>query len=239
MISGFTQITPSDIRKTSTNKNGVLLGTLAVTRDGKVYRWARAGSASIATGLLTVNSDAVANAVNRTVAATAAVNATTVLVNVGGAIAADFFADGYLTVSDATGEGISYLIAGNTSTAGAGVMNVSLAEPLATGLTVSVSEVSLLKNENDAVVVSAIDQLDLAVGVTNTAVAAGAYFWNQVQGDCSVLADEAVARGQELTIGTSVVGAVEAIDLIGEQTVGVAKEALVDTEYRAVKLSIV
>lgn len=239
MISGFMQITPTDARKTSTTKNGVSLGTTVVTRDGKVYRWSRAGAVALNPGQLTVNSDVTANAVNRTVARTYAVGATQVIVDVGGAIAADFFADGYLTISDATGEGVNYLVVGNTSTSGAAEMTVTLAEPLVTTLTVDVSEASLVRNENDGVVISAVDQADLAVGVPNTSVAAGSYFWNQIQGECSVLADEAVTKGVELTIGTSVAGAVEAIDLIGEQTVGVATEALVDTEYRSVKLTIV
>lgn len=238
MISGFTQITPTDARKTSTTKNGVLLGTSAVTRDGKVYRWSKAGGVALAAGKLTVNSDVDANVINKTVAATVAAGSLQVVVDAAGAIAADAYADGYLTVSDATGEGISYLIVGNTSTSGAGEMTVTLAEPLVVGLTVDVSEVSLLKNVNDGVVISATDQADLAVGVPNVSVAASSYFWNQVSGDCSVLADEAVTKGVVLTIGTGVAGAVEAIDLIGEQAVGVAKEALVDTEYRAAHLTI-
>ncbi len=238
MISGFMQITPSDARKTSTTKNGVLLGTAAVTRDKKVYVWSKAGGTILATGKLTVNSDVDANVVNKTVARTVAAGATQVVVDAAGAITADAYADGYLTVSDATGEGHSYLIVGNTSTSGAAEMTVTLAEPLVEGLTVDVSEVTLLKNVNDSVVISATDQADLAVGVPNTAVAVGSYFWNQVYGDCSVLADEAVTKGLALTIGTGVAGAVEAHDAAGEQMIGVAHEALVDTEYRAVKLTI-
>lgn len=232
------QITPSDARKVSTTKNGVLLGTPAVTRDGKVYVWSKAGGTLLATGKLTVNADVDANVVNKTVARTTAVGATQVIVDAAGAVTADAYADGYLTISDATGEGHSYLVVGNTSTSGAGEMIVTLAEPLVEALTIDVSEATLLKNVNDGVVISAVDQADLAVGVPNVAVAAGSYFWNQVQGDCSVLADEAVTKGVVLTIGTGVAGAVEAIDLIGEQEVGIAKEALVDTEYRSVKLTI-
>lgn len=238
MFSGFTQITPTDARAVSTTKNGVLLGTKAATRDGKVYVWSRAGGTALGAGKLTVNSDVDSNVVNRTVAATVAKGSRTVVIDTGAAVAADAYVDGYLTVSDATGEGINYLIVGNTSTSGAAEMTVTLAEPLEVDLTVDVSEVSLVRNVNDAVVISAVDQADLAVGVPNVSVAANSYFWNQVYGDCSVLADEAVTRGTTLTIGTGTAGAVEAIDLIGEQAVGIANEALVDTEHRSVKLTI-
>jgi hypothetical protein len=74
--------------------------------------------------------------------------------------------------------------------------------------------------------------------VPNVAVTAAFYAWLQTGGECAVLADEAVAKGLSLTIGTGVVGAVEAADGAGEQVIGVASEALVDTEYRSAFLTI-
>jgi hypothetical protein len=238
MISGFMQITPNDARGTSSTKNGVTLGSIAITRDGKFYAFTKAGAANLATGKLTVNADADANVVNKTVARTTAAGAMTVIVDAAGAVVADAYADGVFTVSDATGEGHDYLVVGNSAVAGAGEVTLMLAEPLIEALTIDVSEYTLVKSLYDGVVISATDQADAPAGVPNTAVTAAYYFWNQIRGRGAVLADEAVARGLALTTGTGVAGAVEALDAAGEPQIGVATEALVDTEFTSAFLSI-
>lgn len=238
MISGFQQIVPSDARKVSTTKNGVVLGTLAVTRDGKFYAWSLAGAANLATSKLTVNADADANVVNKTVARTTAAGALSVIVDAAGTVVADAYVDGTFTASDATGEGHDYLVVGNTGVTGAGEITIFLAEPLVEALTIDVSEYTLVKNLYDSVVISATDQADAPVGVPNQAVTAANYFWNQIRGRSAVWADEAVARGLALTIGTGSAGAVEALDAAGEPQIGVVDTTLVDTEYTSAFLSM-
>lgn len=239
MISGFLQIAPTDARKATSTKNGVILGTPAVTRDGKVYRFTKDSGAGLATGILTVNPDADANVVDVTVAATVAKDARSVVIDAGGTIVADAYVDGYLTVSDATGQGHNYLVTGNTGVSGAGEITVSLAEPLVEGLTVDVSEVTLLKNNHDSVVLSATNQLDVATGVTNTSVTASYYFWAQVTGVCSVKADASThARGSEATISGLTAGAIGLKDGLAETVVGVYDQVAVSTEYRSTLLRI-
>lgn len=238
MISGFQQIVPSDARTISSTKNGVQLGTLAVTRDGKFYAWSLAGASNLATGKLTVNADANADVVNKTVARTTAAGSKSVIVDAAGTVVADAYVDGVFTVSDATGEGHDYLVVGNTGVTGAGEITLFLAEPLIEALTIDVSEYTLVKNLYDSVVISATDQADAPVGVPNLAVTAAYYFWNQIRGSAAVLADEAVTRGQALTIGTGTAGAVEALDAAGEPQIGVANNTLVDTEYTSAFLSM-
>ena len=94
------------------------------------------------------------------------------------------------------------------------------------------SEASLDKSPYDDVVVSATDQGDLAVGIPNVSVTAAYYGWVQTKGPCAALADETLAIGSMLTIGTGVAGALEVKDGVGEQAVAVASVAGVDTEYR-------
>lgn len=224
-------------REISSTKS-MTLGTKYVDEFGKTYRYAKAGAANIATGILCVNADADANVVNVTVARTYAAGVKEVIIDAGGAIVADAYADGTLTINDATGEGINYRVSGNSGVSGAGEVTVYLAEPTVTALTIDVSEASLIKNLFDSVVLSATDQADMAVGVTNTAVTAAYYFWIQTGGTCAALADEAVTRGLALTIGTGTAGAVEALDGAGEPQIGVARDTLVDTEYRSVFLTI-
>lgn len=227
-------------RETSTTKQHNV-GTRYVQGkddDQRIYRYTLAGASALDPGKLVVNSDVDSDVVNKTVARTYAAGTTTVIIDAAGAVAADEYADGTLTISDATGEGVSCRVAGNTVLTGAGELTVYLKEPVPVALTIDVSEATLLRNPWYGTVISATDQADLPVGVPNVTIAAGSYGWVQTRGECAVLADEAVAKGLELTIGTGVAGAVEAVDAAGEAKIGTAYEALVDTEYRAVYLSI-
>lgn len=239
MSTGYTQITERDARKTSATRNGNVLGKPVITRDGKVYRWSRAGGTALAVGKLNVNPDPTSDVVNKTVARTYAAGVTEVIVDAAGTIVADAFQDGTFTVSDATGEGFNCLVVSNTGVTGAGEITLQLAEPTVAALTIDVSEYTLEKNNYDDVVISVTDQLDMPTGVSNTAVAADYYFWNQVWGKCSVLADASThARGSEVTISAATAGAIGLKDAAGEPLVGVYDNTPVSTEYRSIHLKI-
>jgi hypothetical protein len=236
----FTQrlsLTAQAARKLNVDRLHVL-GSIAETADGRVYRYSLAGGTSLAPGKINVAATVNADATNKTVARTVAAGQYQVVLDAGGTIVADAYKDGYLTINDATGEGISYAVSGHTGVTGAGEITVQLKEPLVVGLTIDVSEASLTKNPWDSVVISVADQLDMAVGIANHAITNAYYGWVQTRGVCSALADESYAIGQALTIGSSVVGALEAADASGEQVVGCAIVAGVDTEYREVFLTI-
>lgn len=229
-----------NVRETSTTKQHEV-GTryvMAGDEDQKVYRYALAGASALDPGKLCVNSDVDSDVVNKTVARTYAAGTKEVIIDSAGAVTADEYAGGTLTISDATGEGVSMRVSGNTALSGAGELTVYLKEPCPVALTIDVSEATLLRNPWYGVVISATDQADMAVGVPNVSIAAGSYGWLQTRGECAVWADEAVAKGLALTIGTGTAGQVEALDAAGEVQIGVAMEALVDTEYRAAYLSI-
>jgi len=224
-------------REISDTKQHVL-GQKYEDEFGRIYRYVLAGAADLAAGKLVVNGDADTDGTNVTVARTYTAGQTSIVVDFGGAVTADYFADGTLTVSDATGEGVTVEVAGNTATSGAGESTISLKEPLPVALTIDVSEVTLDRSPWASVVISATDQADMPVGVPNVAITAAYYGWVQTRGTCAALADEAVTKGLALTIGTGVAGAVEAADGAGEPVIGVAQIALTDTEYRPVFLSI-
>lgn len=236
MNVGSRTLTATDVRDITSTKQDQL-GAIGVTEDGRVYRYGSAGASNLAAGKLAVNADLDTNVTNVAVAVAAAIGATSVSVTAGNTIVADAYADGYLVVNDATGEGILYRVVGNSGRTGAGTITVSLAEPIQVALTTS-SEVTLKVNPWANLVISATDQADQAMGVPNVAVTAAYFGWFQTRGECAVLADEAVNRGLALTIGTGTAGAVEALDAAGEPQIGVASEALVDTEYRSAFLTI-
>jgi hypothetical protein len=214
------------------------LGTKYEDEFGNIYRYIKNAAVALNPGQIVVNADSDADGTNKTVARTYTAGAMEIIVDAGGAVAEDAFADGTLTVNDATGEGVSVVVSGNTATTGAAEMTVYLAQPLPVALTIDVSEVTLQKSPWDSVVISIADQADMPVGVPNVAITASYYGWVQTRGVCSVLFDEAVAKGLALTIGSSTVGAVEAADGAGEPHVGVAMMAGVDTEYQPAFLSI-
>lgn len=238
MITTPLGITDQDARQTSSVKNSPDIGQIAQTADGRIYRYTYNGGVALVAAELCINADVDTNVVNKTVAATTAIGATSVLINVSGTVVANAYAGGYFTISDATGEGISYLVTGNGGRTGSGTITVYLQEPLTVGLTVSVSEYTLTLNPYSSVVVSIADQADMPVGVPNTAVAINYYCWLQTGGICSVLWDENVVKGLALTTGTGTVGAVEALDAAGEFQIGVASQAGVDTEHQAAYLTI-
>lgn len=226
-----------DFRDISSTKQ-LRVGQKAETVDGRVYRYTLAGGTTLAPGKLCVAATVDANATNKTVAATVAAGATSVVLDAGGAITANTYADGYLTVNDATGEGISYLVEAHGATSGAAELKVFLSEPLKVGLTVDTSEVSLTQNPWSGAVISVADQADMPIGVPNVSITNAYYGWIQTGGVASVLADEAITAGLAVTTGSSVVGAVEALDGAGEPQVGIALVAGVDTEYREIFLTI-
>lgn len=231
-------VNAQDFRDISSTKQ-MMLGSKAYTADGRVYRYALAGGVTLAPGKICINKDLTAEHTNINVAATVAVGETVVTATLGNAAAAaDEYADGYLTVNDATGEGCNYLIKGHAAVLASGVISVHLAEPLKVGVTVTTTQVTLKPNPWSGVIISIADQADQCVGVPNVSITNAYYGWLQTGGECAVLADEAVAKGLALTIGSSTVGAVEALDGAGEHQIGVASEALVDTEYRSAYLTI-
>lgn len=238
MLTGFLQLASQDIRKTSSTKQHTL-GSVGVTRDGRVYRYAQAGGSNLAAGKLNVAATVDSNVTDKTVARTYDAGAMQVIIDAGGAITADAYADGTLNINDATGEGVSCLVRGNSKTSGAAELTVDLAEEMPVALTADVSEASLTKNPWDDIVISVADQADMAVGVANVALSTTHYGWVQTRGVCAVLADEAITAGAAVVCGSSVAGAVETMDtddVVAQ--VGIALVAGVDTEYREVFLTI-
>lgn len=236
MISGFVQITPSDARTTSTTKNGVLLGTKAVTRDGKVYRWTSNGAVALVEGKTTTGVARVANHANLALTSTSniAVGSLVISVTLGGTAAtADQYADGYATINDGTGVGQSYLIVGNSAqTSTTGSVDLYLAEPVTVALVIASTKVTLIQNPNANVVVTPAVVTNPIAGVPNVPVAASSYFWAQTRGMAGVLSDGVIARGTQSIPSDAVIGALETrVDATVVQPVSFVPDATVDTKY--------
>lgn len=236
MISGFLQITPSDARNTSTTKNGVLLGSKAVTRDGKIYRWTSNGSTALAEGKTNTGVARVANHSNLALTSSSniAVGSTTISVTLGGTAAtADQYADGYAVINDGTGVGQSFLLVGNTAQSStSGSVDLLLAESVTVLLAIASTKVTLIPNPNANVVVTPAVVTNPIAGVSNVPVAASAYFWAQTRGMAGVLSDGVIARGTQGIASDAVVGAVETrVDATVVNPISFAPDATVDAKY--------
>lgn len=208
--------------------------------NGKIFRYVKVGGTALSRGKLVVAPTVVANHLNMSFAVAPTVGDTVVKVTLGATAAtADQYAGGELVVQDGTGEGRSYIVDGNLAADSAGTCTVYLKEAIDTTGALSETNVDLIASPYNGVVISATDQADMAVGVPVASISASEYGWVQTGGRASVLADEAIAVGLTVTIGSGVAGAVEALDGAGEQAVGIVHgTAMVDTEYQSVFLTI-
>jgi len=237
VLSGTVQIFENDVTDTtSTQKHP--LGTLGFTTDGRKYRYTEAGGTTLAAGKISVAAAQVANHENLSVTTAVAAGAVKVDVTLGAtATSANDYANGYLVINDVDGEGNTYLITGHAAVSASGTQTLNLDQPVKVALTTN-SQASLIRNPWKETVISVTDQLDMPVGIPNVAITNAEFGWTQTGGVCSALADETLAIGADLTIGTSVAGAVEVVDASGEPRIGYAIQAGVDTEFRAIYLQI-
>lgn len=217
------------------------LGTLGFLRDMEfVYTHASTG-AILPRGRLCQTGPAVANHTDLAVAAGGGDAGTNVVRNItlgATAVTANQYQDGELLVIDGAGEGQTFRIRSHGAfDAAATTFSAELFDEIALSLSAS-SRVSLVLNDFESAVVGAVNQLGSIIGAPRASILAGEYGWVQRTGSCLLLADEAITIGQKLTVGSSVTGSVEVIDLLAEETVAVALEAITNTEYGRCRLTL-
>lgn len=229
MQTGSVFLTLDDINTLNTTKDQVY-GTLGQSADGSYYRYVGfGGTSTIAPGLLVVGPAAPANSTGLAITATTVAGAaqgpsnlvagsrTLVLTNGATAVTANQFVDGYLRVlSSADGEYV-LKIAGNGAAAGAGYIQLLLAEPLPVGITTLVpgtDTADLILSEYSAVAPSLTG--NAPAGVTTLVVANTAsvtnYGWIKTRGVASVKATTAtiglgVAQDLAGTAGNVIISA--------------------------------
>lgn len=222
-----------DIYKQSINKLEEL-DTVRVLQDGRTFAYARAGAVALAAGKLTespvVDTNAVDIAVN-----TAAIGDMSLTVTFGGAVTADFFADGYLWTNDDTGEGHFYRV--KSHAAGTADVTVYLKDPIRVAFAAATT-VSLSVNRQNLVLISATTLDSIPAGVPPIPVDINYYFWNQVKGPCPVLTAGTVVKGNAVGPLTTA-GAIAPMatnDVIG--AVGTVLCVNATTEYSLINLAI-
>lgn len=249
-IAAALHITDQDVRTTSITQGGATLGQQAMTSDGKTYCYAANTSTSLAlsAGKLTQGALETANHINRTGVTTVAGQSQVTFAVGATPVSSNQYAQGYLVVNKGTGAGQALLISGNTSAVSSGSPTINLSDAVITATAVADSKFSLYPNPFSACLIyaHASPNAQVPTGVAPISVAAAStanpsnYYWSQVGGECSVLADAAtwVAAFDGVIASTLTDGAVgiQASATI-QPTLGYALDLLVSTEYRPVMLT--
>lgn len=225
------------------------LGAIMELPDGRVFRFALAGAANLAAGVVCQAAAHAANSTNLAIPTARATGVSQITITNGAtAVVANQFRHGLLNVEDATTGGQAYRIASNTADAGSGTITLNFApnETLQTALTTS-SKVGLQQSAFYKTVVHPSPATAKLVGVTvGAGLAAGAYGWLQVHGGCSVLTQGTVVINEKVADSATVDGAVAAIVLTegapntdaGQFEVGIVERVLGNGLFSLVFLTL-
>lgn len=210
------------------------VGTMRITKDGRVFRYAKAGAAGLSAGYLAVAAALAADVMNEASTAIAAIGQKQIAETITSATyAEDYFAGGFFQINDGTGQGHQYLIDSSTAVTAGTAITLSLSEGIrvATAATVA-TEFSIMHSAWMAVVESAT--IAAPVGITPHAVTALYYHWTQTRGQGLVLSGNNDAVGKPLYQSTTTAGAVSGAD--GASYYPMVATALgtvgVDTEFK-------
>jgi hypothetical protein len=224
--------------KVQTSGRKQKLGTRATTPDGRVFYYARNGSAAITTAGMIVDAAAAfavaAHDMDVPVTAATAVGSTTISLEVPTTdLTLNQYADGYLMFNDGPGEGEVYRIkshpAHDASDDATAVFTLDEPDGIRTALTTA-SLAGLLVNPYSAVkIIDGDGTMETgALGVTTIPVTASYYCWVQTAGIGSVAVGAAVGvvgDGLQISQASSESGRAELYDLSGEddiQSIGTA-----------------
>lgn len=210
------------------------LGELAVTNDGRKFRYAKNGGVATVAGSLYM-APVITAAHQNMATATTAIGSKTITVTVGaGAITANQYQGGYLIINAGTGLGYSYKIASHPANAGSAAMIVTLEDPILVATAVADSKSCLIPNPYLGVIAS----VDTAkpIGVATTVVPANYYAWFQTAGVCSGLNKSGTAVNLGLASSTTS-GAFLTVAATTTQIAN-ALQAGIDGETRAIFLTL-
>jgi len=196
------------------NQNGRVLGTRAVTPDGRVFRWALAGGVAIEAGKLVqtmaeihssvfVNGLTVINATVTGVTTITVTMATTIL-------AADTYKDGYMYIDTSPGQAMYRVKSHQAAVSGADAeFTLYESDEIKNALTSGTTLVGFKRNPYTSVIITPTTITGRVIGATPINVAIGGYFWLQTWGPALVNADQALVAGKRVITGILSVGHVD------------------------------
>ena len=186
------------------------IGTLGVLQDGRAYRFAKAGGATLVPGNVLAAQVPLANHVDLTGIATALGSTSTTVVLGATAVTKDQYKDGFVSVSVAPGSGQTYSIGAHDAVASSGTFII----PFQSGNVIrgaaitTTSRLDLIPNPYKAVIQAPVTTITSApVGVAVSAPTSGQHCWVQVLGVASVLTSGTLIVGNRAVTPAGAAGA--------------------------------
>lgn len=192
-IIGSILLKGKEIYRTTSDKRHPL-GTRGYTRDGRAFRYARNGGSALAVGKI-IQSEAPQSSLSDDLSVNVGVTsgAEAINITVTTVTTVNAFAEGYFFVNDGAGEGQMAQIKSHTSASTGSTlldpMNIEFQHGAVMTTVVSTgasgttdSEVGIVRNPYDKVIIAPATLTATPVGVTPRAVAANYYFWVQTWG---------------------------------------------------------
>lgn len=215
------------------------LGTRAYTRDGRRFRYAQAGAATVA-GSLYQGAAPIANHLANTPPAVA-IGATSFTYTPGGTGgAANLYAEGYMQVDTTPGEGYTYVVSGHAAITSSTAFTLYLADPIQVALTTS-SRVGLRHHLCKNIIVCPTTKTAQVVGVAPAVIASAAFGWVQTFGPCSTLINGTPAVTAPVINSATTAGAVDVWTAAAQPTASLVGEMMqvgVSTKLNFVFLKI-
>lgn len=186
------------------------VGAIGRTRDGRVFRYAKAGVADLVAGNV-VQSPAIVTAHLGIVPVAAGFLASQIVATLGAvAAAAGQYAEGYVDIDTAPGNGLNYQIAGHAAVLSGGVITLNLRPEDALQVALGgASRVGLCANPYNGVIQCPAVLTGLPVGVAGYVIPAGQYGWIQTGGPASVLVNGTPGLGIAVVNGATAAGSVD------------------------------
>lgn len=176
-----------------------LVGTQRIVRDGRKFRYTKAG-ANISAGKLQLAAKVGTGLVNNT-GIVAAIGTKVLNLTIGSStVAENYLKGGFMHINDADGQGHVYEIDANTAVSAGTSILITLKDGLRVVMAAT-SEFTLVHSPYMGTVESAVEE-NLPVGVAPVDVTSGHYYWSQTSGPAICLAQGALAIGARLVPGT-------------------------------------
>lgn len=190
-----------------------VIGTKLRTKEGRTFRYAKAGAVALVKGYMCQGPAVVANYTEEVQTGhgiAVGLAAGNILITTGATPAADLFAQGWLVVNKG-GSGISQVRKILTSGSHATIIAVTFEGVLETAI-LATDECSLIQSPLlNTIVMPVTTPTNVPVGVPPIAVTAAYYYWSQTEGPAAVVVDtaETIVIGQPvgLPAASAVAGA--------------------------------
>lgn len=216
------------------------LGTRAVTKDGRVFRYAQAGASDLVAGNLLQSAAPIANHLANTPPAVA-IGATSFTYTPGATEgAANLYAEGFMQVDTTPGNGYTYRVAGHAAISASTAFTLYLEDPIQVALTTN-SRVGLLHNKFKNVIQTPTTITAKVCGVAAYVITATEYGWVQTWGIASVLINGTPAITAPVINGATTAGSVDVWTAAAQPTanlVGHMAQVGVSTKNNFVSLCI-